>query len=231
MNREIVVTQDGSHSISIPAMNVTYHSIFGAIRESLHVFIKEGLQYAMARRPVSGPLYIFEMGFGTGLNALLTAAEAGRSGLQVYYEAIDAFPLDKEQAGLLNYCGQLERTDLKPLFEQLHQSEWNKETALTPGFTLKKIWSPLADYFENRGQSTGAGINIVYYDAFAPDIQPELWTLEIFTHLYKLMAPGGVLITYCSKGDVRRAMLAAGFAAEKIPGPPGKWEILRASKL
>jgi tRNA U34 5-methylaminomethyl-2-thiouridine-forming methyltransferase MnmC len=230
MNREIVVTQDGSHSISIPGMKVTYHSKFGAIRESMHVFIKEGLQYAMTHRPASGPLYIFEMGFGTGLNALLTAAEAGRSGLQVYYEAIDAFPLEKEQAALLNYCGQLQRTDLKPLFEQLHQSEWNKEYTLAPDFTLKKISSSLGDYLENRSRPGGAGINLVYFDAFAPDVQPDLWTTDVFTRLHQLMAPGGVLITYCSKGDVRRAMRAAGFTAEKIPGPPGKWEITRAIK-
>lgn len=230
MNREIVVTQDGSHSISIPGMNVTYHSRHGAMQESIHVFIKAGLQYAAARLASPGPLYIFEMGFGTGLNALLTAAETERAGLQAYYEAIDAFPLDAAQAAQLNYCGQLQRTDLKPLFSQLHESEWNRETALAPHFTLRKWRSPLQEYLDSKTASAAAGINIVYYDAFAPEVQPELWTAEIFTRLYPLMAPEGVLVTYCSKSVVRRALLAAGFDVEKIPGPQGKREMLRAMK-
>ncbi|MBS1563424.1 MAG: hypothetical protein JST39_03500, partial [Bacteroidetes bacterium] len=124
MNREIVVTQDGSNSIHIPGMNVTYHSKYGAIQESMHVFIRAGLQYAAGQFIAPGPLYIFEMGFGTGLNALLTAAETERAGLQVYYEAVDAFPLEADKAAALNYCAQLERTDLAALFTQLHQSDW-----------------------------------------------------------------------------------------------------------
>ena len=232
MNREIVVTQDGSHSISIPGMNITYRSKYGAIQESMHVFIKAGLQYASARMTAPGPLYIFEMGFGTGLNALLTAAETERAGLQVYYETVEAFPIDTAQASQLNYCGQLQRTDLKPLFEQLHQSEWNKETTLAPHFTLRKWLSPLHTWLSGKtSPATGPGINIVYYDAFAPEVEPELWTADIFTLLYKLMAPQGVLVSYCSKTEVRRALQVAGFDVEKIPGPPHKREMLRAIKM
>ena len=197
----------------------------------MHVYIRAGLQYASSRMTSPGPLYIFEMGFGTGLNALLTAAETERAGLQVYYETVDAFPLDIGMAAQLNYCGQLQRTDLKPLFEQLHQSEWNKETTLAPHFTLRKWLSPLDVYLTGKTPlAAGPGINIVYYDAFAPEIGPELWTADIFTPLYKLMAPEGVLVSYCSKSEVRRALQAAGFVVEKIPGPPHKREMLRAIK-
>jgi tRNA U34 5-methylaminomethyl-2-thiouridine-forming methyltransferase MnmC len=232
MNREIVVTEDGSHSISIPGMNTTYHSRFGAIQESLHVFIRAGLQYAASQPPVAGPLYIFEMGFGTGLNALLTATEAERMGLQVYYEAIEAFPLDTAITDQLNYCEQLQRTDLKPLFQQLHHSEWNKESVLTPHFTLKKSLLSLIDYLNNKATAphAGPGVNVVYYDAFAPEEQPELWDSHLFSCLYPLMAPGGLLVSYCSKSVVRRALQAVGFRVEKIPGPQGKREMLRAMK-
>ena len=228
MDREIVVTKDGSHSISIPGMNITYHSMHGAVQESLHVFIHAGLQYALQQAPATGPLYIFEMGFGTGLNALLTAAAAERSGLQVYYETVEAFPLDTAQSNQLNYCTQLQRTDLKPFFEQLHHSEWNRETMLTPSFTLKKIWMDLPAYLDSRLQATGPGINLVYFDAFAPEVAPEIWSTGVFSGLYRLMAPGGSLVTYCSKSEVRRSMMAAGFDVHKIPGPYGKREMVRA---
>jgi len=232
MNREIVVTQDGSHSIHLPDINVTYHSKFGAMQESMHVFISAGLQYAAARLAAPGPLCIFELGFGTGLNALLTAAETERAGLQVYYETVEPFPLNMAEAGQLNYCGQLQRTDLKPLFEQLHQSDWNRETTLAPHFMLRKWSSSLQDWLNSKTATAGGrpGINIIYFDAFAPEVQPELWTSGIFGSLYPLVAPQGVLVTYCSKTEVRRALQAAGFTVEKIPGPRGKREMLRAIK-
>ena len=148
----------------------------------------------------------------------------------MYYEAVEAFPLEAEQAAQLNYCGQLQRTDLKPLFEQLHSSSWNRETPLTPSFTLKKNRSSLHDYLEGRAPLAGAGINIVYYDAFAPEAQPALWTTDVFTRLYALMAPQGLLVTYCSKSEVRRSMVTAGFDVHKIPGPYGKREMVRAVK-
>lgn len=216
MEREIIHTDDGSHTIAIPAMNVTYHSRHGAIQESMHVFIEAGL------RQLAGDVHILEMGFGTGLNALLTLIETELQPRNIYYETIEAFPLTPAEASQLNYCEQLQRPDLQPLFDQLHQCEYEKTVAITPYFTIQKHHTKLA------GFSADQPVNLVYFDAFAPTAQPELWTADIFTGLYYMMVPKGILVTYCSKGEVRRAMQTAGFIIEKLPGPPGKREMVRA---
>jgi tRNA U34 5-methylaminomethyl-2-thiouridine-forming methyltransferase MnmC len=218
MTREIINTADGSHTVSIPEMNITYHSRHGAIQESTHVFINAGLKYS------SGDLHIFEMGFGTGLNALLTLIEATEQHRNIFYETIEPFPLLAMEAATLNYCRQLQRPDLQPVFDQLHQCEWDKPVAVTPLFTFKKHNVSLINY------STSQPINLLYFDAFAPTEQPELWTTAIFTQLYNMMAAKSTLVTYSSKADVRRAMQAAGFLVEKIPGPYGKREMVRAVK-
>ena len=231
MNREIVVTADGSHSISIPGMNATYHSRHGAVQESMHVFIEAGFRYVAPRFADNEPIHIFEMGLGTGLNVLLTAIEAEGSGQPVYYETIDAFPLDTTQTDQLNYCEQLQRPDLMPLFRQVHHSGWNEVTELNPFFRFKKSRLDLPAYLGQQPPATGnTGINLIYFDAFSPDIQPELWTSAIFTGLFSRMAPGGILVTYCSKTVVRRAMQEGGLQVNKIPGPYGKREMLRAVK-
>ncbi len=220
MQRQPIITKDGSHTISIPEMNVTYHSHHGAIQESMHVFIEAGLKHVSAslQKP---DIHIFEMGFGTGLNALLSLIEAERSQLKIHYTTVELFPLHEDEINLLNYCEQLHRKDLKPVFHQLHQCEWGKDVLITPFFTLNKIRIDLINF------STSQPVNLIYYDAFAPAAQPELWTKEVFEKLISMLVPGGVLVTYCSKGDVRRAMQAAGFSIEKIPGPRGKREMVR----
>lgn len=220
MFRHPVITKDGSHTIAIPEMNVTYHSIHGAIRESQYVFIEAGLG-AVAREE---PIAILEMGFGTGLNALLTLVEAEKSQLQIDYTTVELFPLSPGEASTLNYCNELNRSDLQPLFNQLHQCEWEKDISLTPFFIFHKTNQSLIDFSGKKK------FNLIYFDAFAPAAQPELWTKEIFEKLYAIMMPEGILVTYCSKGDVRRAMKAAGFNIEKIPGPPGKREMVRARR-
>ena len=231
MNREIVITADGSHSIRVPELSQTYHSMHGALQESTHVYIEAGLRYAMTATGGTDPLYVFELGFGTGLNALLTAIEAERQQRLVHYETIDAFPLAAAESGELNFCRQLQRTDLNPLFEQLHYGQWDLESSLTPYFSFQKHGLSLADWLEDKlWAPRGRGIDIVYFDAFAPEAQPELWTAEVFSALYTLMAPGGVLVTYCSKTVVRRAVEASGLRVYKIPGPRGKREMLRAIK-
>ncbi|HEY4148150.1 MAG TPA: tRNA (5-methylaminomethyl-2-thiouridine)(34)-methyltransferase MnmD [Chitinophagaceae bacterium] len=231
MNREIIVTADGSHSIRLPELNQSYHSMHGALQESVHVYMEAGLRYAMTATGGTGPLYVFEMGFGTGLNALLTAMEAERQQRLVHYETIDAFPLDASDSAELNFCQQLQRTDLNPLFEYLHYGQWDIESPVTPYFSFQKHRLSLAGWLENKRLAPGSpGIDVVYFDAFAPEVQPELWTAEVFTALYTLMAPGGILVTYCSKTVVRRAVEAAGFRVYKIPGPRGKREMLRAIK-
>jgi tRNA U34 5-methylaminomethyl-2-thiouridine-forming methyltransferase MnmC len=221
MHRQPIITKDGSHTISIPEMNVTYHSNHGAIQESMHVFIAAGLKHISANLPGSA-IHIFEMGFGTGLNALLSFIEAERNQLKIHYTTVELFPLHEEEINALNYCEQLRRSDLEPVFHQLHQCEWEKDVVITPFFTLYKKKIDLINL------SINPPINLVYYDAFAPAAQPELWTKEVFEKLITMLVPDGILVTYCSKADVRRAMQAAGFSIEKIPGPRGKREMVRA---
>jgi tRNA U34 5-methylaminomethyl-2-thiouridine-forming methyltransferase MnmC len=221
VKKEIIRTADGSHTVSVPEMNVTYHSVHGAIQESIHVFIEAGLQYMSARFKESDMLRIFEMGFGTGLNAFLTAIWANEGQAKVHYTAVETSPLFLEEAATLNYADSLGHHDL---FQQLHRSNWNDETRLNEFFILEKRRTSLLDFATNKQ------FHLVYFDAFAPSAQPELWTKEIFEKLHSMLLPGGTLVTYCSKGDVRRAMIAAGFTVEKIPGPPGKREMLRAAK-
>lgn len=227
MQRNLIITGDGSHSVEVPYMNVTYHSSHGAIQESLHVFIQAGLKPLLHRQET---IHIFEMGLGTGLNALLTGIEATKHQQKINYRAVEAFPLEKEIAVQLNYCEQLQQPEWVPLFEQLHTVPWNQPAILNPWFTIQKIHSTLFDLPMAIG-AIDQPVNLIYYDAFAPNAQSELWTVEVFTKLFDMLAAGGILVTYCSKGDVRRAMQAAGFTVEKIPGPPGKREMVRAAKL
>ncbi|HET6994579.1 MAG TPA: tRNA (5-methylaminomethyl-2-thiouridine)(34)-methyltransferase MnmD [Chitinophagaceae bacterium] len=223
MERKMIITKDGSASIAIPEMNVTYHSIHGAIQESLHVFIEAGFSY-LINELTGKPINIFEMGFGTGLNALLTLIEADTKNQPVHYTSVELYPLRDNEISLLNYCEQLKQAAYQPSFEKLHSCDWEKDIAMSPFFTFHKSRTDLVNF------STHQPFNLAYYDAFAPVAQPELWTKSIFEKLFNMMSPGGILVTYCSKGDVQRAMKAAGFGIEKIPGPPGKREILRAEK-
>lgn len=224
MKKEIIQTGDGSHTISIPEMNVTYHSKHGAIQESMHVFIEAGFRYQSGRNPERQPkgrpdlIRIFEMGFGSGLNTFLTAIEAANKKVNVFYVAVEQFPLSTEETLSLNYSETLGH---KEWFDALHESKWNEDKIINKYFTLRKEQADIISY------STDELFNIIYYDAFAPVAQPELWTEEIFKKLYSMLLPGGILVTYCSKGDVRRAMQSAGFVVEKIPGPPGKREMVR----
>lgn len=222
MERKIILTGDGSHSIHVPELNVAYHSIYGAIAESLHVFINTGFYEAKKLAPPE-QIKIFEVGFGTGLNALLTLIEAEKTKTKVYYGAIEPYPLHDEEIKILNYCRHLDRKDLQPIFERLHNCEWEKEIVFTEYFTLLKRNHSLLNLEPVKP------FQLIYFDAFAPNAQPEVWKQEIFDKMYAMLQPGGVLVTYCSKGDVRRAMIAAGFKVEKLPGPPRKREMLRAA--
>ena len=214
--RQVILTKDGSHSISLPAAGLTYHSTHGAIQESKHVFIEAGLHKAIP----TGSLKIFEMGLGTGLNALLTLMEPR----PIFYECVETFPLDADIIQQLNYCDLLGRPDLQPAFEKIHNSNWEEEVWITESFCFKKHHTPLQDYLSNTQ------FHVIYFDAFAPDAQPELWTKEVFEKMYAMLLPGGILTTYSSKGIIRRNLLSAGFVVEKIPGPPGKREMVRAMK-
>jgi tRNA U34 5-methylaminomethyl-2-thiouridine-forming methyltransferase MnmC len=223
MQRKLIVTGDGSHSIEVPELGGTYHSIHGAIQESKHVFIEAGFN-APGRLERPGALNIFEAGFGTGLNALLTMIESEKQNLKIYYETIELYPLMLEEAKQLNYCSVLEREDLQKNFELLHECAWAEEVVISTKFSFKKKKASLLN-FETLGT-----FELIYFDAFDPNTQPELWTQEIFEKMFTILRPRGILTTYSSKGTVRRAMQAAGFVVEKLPGPPGKREIVRALK-
>ena len=213
MEREIIITRDGSSSIAIPQIKATYHSIHGALQESVHVFIKAGLCYKLEQHPPR-PLHILEMGLGTGLNAFLTAIEADNRQFPIRYTALEPYPLTEQEAALLNYPELLGHGSL---FEAIHHSPWEGEVSITGYFSLQKQRADLSGY--NRPDR---GFDLVYYDAFAPSAQPELWTENIFRKLYGFLLPGGIMVTYCSKAVVRRAMEAAGFRITKVQGPLGK---------
>lgn len=215
--REIMMTADGSPTISIPAAGVTYHSTHGAVQESMHVFIRSGLDEAM-RLFEQATLEVFEMGFGTGLNAGLTWQVATQMQRKIRYTAVELFPLREPETEKLQY--ELNGVSLR----QLHAAPW-EETTITEHFSLHKVQTSLQLFPFQPEQ-----FHLIYYDAFAPGYQPELWTQEVFEQLYRSLVPGGLLVTYCSKSIVRKALQAAGFLVEKLPGPPGKREILRAIK-
>jgi tRNA U34 5-methylaminomethyl-2-thiouridine-forming methyltransferase MnmC len=228
MQREIIITKDGSHSISIPSMQVTYHSLHGAIQESMHVFIRAGLQYQLSNgsTPRDQPIHILEIGMGTGLNVLLTMEETSKLPQAIRYTAIEPDPLSAEEAGKLNYCAQPGLSLHRAWFDQLHLAPWEEETPLPGNFSIVKTKIPL----QENAHFIHQPFHLVYFDAFAPAAQPELWTEEFFTLLATVLAPGAVLVTYCSKSVVRRAMAVAGFVVKKIQGPYGKREMLRATR-
>lgn len=218
--RERMATRDGSHTIIIPEKRVAYHSVHGALQESQHVFIETGWRLVSNRLQAS-TIAVFEMGFGTGLNAFLTAIEAAANRRATAYTAIELSPLSWEEAGLLNYTDILGHTGL---FRQLHKCAWKEEVRINDFFTLQKVQADLLLYSSSRR------FDLIYYDAFAPSAQPELWTKEVFEKLFVMLNENGVLVTYCAKGNVRRAMIAAGFAVERLPGPPGKRQMLQGRK-
>ncbi|HEY1164301.1 MAG TPA: tRNA (5-methylaminomethyl-2-thiouridine)(34)-methyltransferase MnmD [Chitinophaga sp.] len=224
MERHIQITADGSHTLAITGLQLTYHSMYGALQESMHVFIQSGLHLLLGTQAL---LRIFEMGLGTGLNALLTLQQAGMQHQQVYYETVELYPLSIAEVQSLNYNILLNSRQEYCLLEDLQTTPWDTDAQVTPLFTLHKKQESLFQYFENPLQEP---FHLVYFDAFDPAAQPELWTQQVFEQLYGRLYEGGMLLTYCSKGAVRRAMQAAGFVVEKLSGPPGKREIVRATK-
>ncbi|MCX6286528.1 MAG: tRNA (5-methylaminomethyl-2-thiouridine)(34)-methyltransferase MnmD [Bacteroidetes bacterium] len=222
MALRVVQTNDQSHTVFDPVLNETYHSTHGAIQESRHVFIGAGLMHIVQKL---NSISVLEIGFGTGLNALLTLMEAETLGKPVEYTAIEAFPLERDTWEQLNYPLRLCSIDYTAIFGKLHLAPWGMTEEISRYFRLHKIHQKLEDY-----SPLLECFDLVYFDAFSPATQPELWTACIFIKLYNTMKPGGILVTYSAKGEVRRAMKTAGFLVEKLPGPPGKRHILRATK-
>lgn len=219
MKREIITTADGSKTIHIKDWNEQYHSIHGAIQEAYHVFIDHGLRLFNNRS-----INILEIGLGTGLNALITLKEALNLNLDVHYKGVEAFPINAEEFKHLNYISELKAELFEVPFLKMHQSVWEEEIKIFDNFNLYK---QLADFKEIKDENE---YDLIYFDAFGARVQPELWTEEIFAIMFKALKNNGILVTYSAKGSVRRAMQAVGFIVERLPGPPGKREMLRATK-
>jgi tRNA U34 5-methylaminomethyl-2-thiouridine-forming methyltransferase MnmC len=215
---EAKISGDGSTTFYRPDIDEHYHSIHGAIQESEHIFIKAGL---MAVDKTN--LNILEVGFGTGLNAFLTLLRK-QSG-NIYYHTIEKYPIDNEMVKKINYPTYFTNENAAQLFHQIDEASWGVETCITNDFWLTKLNMDLLDF------SAEDIYDLVYFDAFAPEKQPELWSNQVFEMLYKSMRHGGILTTYCAKGSVKRSMMAAGFKVKRLPGPPVKRHIIRAVKL
>jgi len=217
----LVITQDGSHSILSERYGVTYHSRFGAITESAHVFIAAGLRYkAVVQREVA----ILETGFGTGLNAFMTWLEAERRNLGIRYTGLETYPISGEEAAALNYPAGLGCPGRESDFLELHRCEWGVAHPLSEHFTFEKRRTSIQDFEQPDS------FDLIYFDAFAPQAQPELWTEEVFARMYGALKPDGVLVTYCAQGHFKRTLKKTGFLVERLQGPPGKREMTRALK-
>ena len=218
MQTELKLTEDGSHTLFVPGIDECYHSTHGAIQESRHIFMEAGLKQCLKPE-----INVLEIGFGTGLNAFLTLLESERSGTQIQYTSLELYPVEVEKALQLNYPEEI-APEKRQLFELLHTSPWNEEIIISPNFSLKKIETDFTKFvFEGN-------FDVVFFDAFSPEKQPEMWSRELFSMIYAHCNQGAILTTYCAKGIVRRAMQEASFTVERLEGPPGKREILRSLK-
>jgi len=215
-------SRDGSSTVLSKEFGVTYHSKYGAIQESRHVFIKEGLHH---RCRAKKELAILEVGFGTGLNALLTMLEANKLALKINYTALEPHPVAQDIVGQLNYCEKLNVNNGSCEFQQIHDAAWDAETTINERFSIVKFKKQVENLeFEKK-------FDIIYYDTFAPNVQPKLWEKEVMEKMFVALRPNGVLVTYCAKGVFKRTLKTIGFNVETLKGPPGKREMVRAIKI
>lgn len=218
----IITTDDGSSSLYLPHLNETYHSFHGAIQESQYVYIEKGLAHLKISETKS--LNVLEVGFGTGLNVLLASIWAERNKIQVALDTIEPFPLEQAIWQQLNYHKILAKAS-EVVFEAMHQQGWNSSKVLTPQLQLGKYQQTIQDF------KTEKTYDCIFYDAFAPNKQSEMWSPEIFQKLAFSLRSQGILVTYCAKGQLKRDLKAAGFDVETLKGPPGKMEMVRAAKV
>lgn len=223
MERKIIKTGDGSTTIQLSEWDEQYHSKHGAIQEAKHVFIKMGLDYWLDNFN-ENKLAILEIGFGTGLNAFITFLEAEKHQLSINYTGVEAYPVAKNEVDALNYLKLLSAENNAPIFQKMHETPWNSLEKISKNFNLIKQQKRFEEIDDI------AKYDLVYFDAFGARVQPELWTEEIFAAMYRAMRKEAVLVTYAAKGSVRRALQKTGFTVERLEGPPGKREMLRALK-
>lgn len=218
---ELITTGDGSHSLLNTTLDETYHSRHGALQESKYVFIKQGLEFYIEKTGAK-QLSIFEVGFGTGLNAWLSVQAARTLNIRITYTSLETFPLPNSVWPSLNYAAG---TEFENTFVKLHEAEWNKEVEITADFTLCKMEQRLQDF--DSGEKL---FDIIYFDAFAPNKQPELWEAPVLGKVANALSPSGIFVTYCAKGQLKRDLKSFGLMVESLPGPPGKREMVRAFK-
>lgn len=217
MKREIIETKDGSKTIYIPGIYENYHSTHGALQEAMHVFIKSGLDEIKLDE-----LNVLEIGFGTGLNAIITLIAGQNDKKTIHYTGLEAFPVTQEEIELLKYDELEDISSYSEEFQKLHTAKWNEPVKINEQFTLTKVEQKMEDFIPTEGH-----FDLIYFDAFGPRAQPFMWTDEVLSKMYDALSTNGVFVTYCAKGDVRRSLISLGFEVEKIPGPPGKREMLR----
>ena len=219
MKREIIITDDGSTTIRIPEWDENYHSTHGAIQEAKHVFIKNGLDLFQKQDAIS----ILEIGFGTGLNAFITFLETINKE-KVNYVGVEAYPISQEEIEQMNYVSELDSEMYQEIFDKMHSCDWENQQTITENFLLTKRKLFFQD-IEDKNQ-----FDLIYFDAFGFPLQPELWSEVIFKKMYDALLPKGTLVTYACRSSIKNAMLSVGFSIEKLPGAPGKREMLRATK-
>ena len=220
----LIITEDGSHSIYVPALNETYHSFHGAVQESIHVFIEMGLDHFAKHRNGSA-ISVLEVGLGTGLNALLAAHWANEMKVMVKMTSLEAFPIPPALASELNYPGKIASEHAMEWFRRIHNSPWQKALAIHDTFVLEKVKTKLETYPLPADE-----YDVVFFDAFAPNKQAELWELPVLKQVFQSQTTSSVFVTYCAKGQLKRDLKSLGYVVQALPGPPGKKEMIRAIK-
>jgi len=221
---ELQLSGDGSHTLFVPELDEHYHSTRGAVQESLYVYIERGLRaFGKLSKGINPLVTVVEIGFGTGLNALLTAIDAIEHNRVLQYVSYEKFPLSAKIVAQLNYT-HFVAPQYASLFEKIHNAPWNEQVEITPQFSLHKIQADIVQ------QPPIIPCNVIYYDAFAPNKQAEMWLENVLRHVCAQLQPDGIFVTYCAQGHVRRALKTIGLQIERLPGPPGKWEMLRGTK-
>jgi tRNA U34 5-methylaminomethyl-2-thiouridine-forming methyltransferase MnmC len=223
---KIIVTEDGSHSLYHKVLKETYHSFHGAINESNYVFIDKGIRYWRTKEGLPSSINIFEVGFGTGLNALLAAQFAEENRVNIHFHTIEPFPLDLEVVKDLNYASKINDGQYTELFNKIHEAAWEEKIEISEYFSIRKDKQRLQHIEDNFNNS----FDVIFFDAFAPSKQAEMWEIALIEQCFNLLKDGGVFVTYSAKGQLKRDSKQVGFEVETLPGPPGKKEMVRATK-
>jgi tRNA U34 5-methylaminomethyl-2-thiouridine-forming methyltransferase MnmC len=221
---KIITTEDGSHSLYHNELNETYHSFHGALTESKYVFIEKGLRYWRVKEGLPQAVRVLEIGFGTGLNALLSYQFAKENAIDLHYTSLEPFPIEPSIIQQLNYHLQLQGDASKTDFDAIHEVDWNEAVVLSENFKLEKQETTFQNF------ETDKNYDIIFFDAFAPSKQAEMWELALMQKCYELLNEKGVFVTYSARGQLKRDLKSAGFSVETLPGPPGKKEMVRAEK-